>query len=429
MSMNFINYASPDGSKPLHTDLVEIGGNARHVQYLKLLDGTADGTQAIGGDATNGLDVDVTRIVPGTAATHLGKAEDAVHTSGDTGVMLLGVRNNNASTTFAATNGDYTPIAVSGAGEVFIVAATNLGVEVNNSVDVSGSTVDLSSLSGVHAEDSGHLSGDMGFLLLGVRNNSAATVFSNANGDYTPIAVDGGGQVFVTFSATPTVDTELAAASALSDAFTNPTTAPVGACAMVWNGLAWLRLLGGASGVSVGAVIPGTGATALGKAEDAGHTSGDTGVFALGVRNDALGTNFATTNGDYSPISVGPNGEVMAASLTTNEHVYNGSTRLQVKKAFIDSAAGGNISVVALVASKKIRVISAICIVDAVTAIKFTDGSGGSALTPAFKLAANGGFELHWPEGYLCETSAGVALFVNITGTPTVNLVVNYIEV
>jgi hypothetical protein len=33
-----------------------------HVQYVKLMDGTLDGTGKVAGDATNGLDVDVTRV-------------------------------------------------------------------------------------------------------------------------------------------------------------------------------------------------------------------------------------------------------------------------------------------------------------------------------------------------------------------------------
>lgn len=46
------------------TDEVQVSGtNALgHVQFVKLVDGTLNGTDAIGGDATNGLDVDVTRL-------------------------------------------------------------------------------------------------------------------------------------------------------------------------------------------------------------------------------------------------------------------------------------------------------------------------------------------------------------------------------
>jgi len=110
------------------------------------------------GDITNGLDVDVTRLpslvagsatigavniaaaqtlatvttvgtvttltgttslTPGVAATNLGKAEDAAHTSGDTGVAVWGVRNDNAATTLTSANGDYSPFATDGTGTTF----------------------------------------------------------------------------------------------------------------------------------------------------------------------------------------------------------------------------------------------------------------------------------------------------------------------
>jgi hypothetical protein len=44
------------------TDEVTIGGTLQHDQRMKLVDGTYCGTALIGGDATNGLDVDVTRL-------------------------------------------------------------------------------------------------------------------------------------------------------------------------------------------------------------------------------------------------------------------------------------------------------------------------------------------------------------------------------
>jgi hypothetical protein len=47
-----------------------------HYQRVKLVDGTLDGTGAIGGDATNGLDVDVTRV-QGTVTTGGVAAHDA----------------------------------------------------------------------------------------------------------------------------------------------------------------------------------------------------------------------------------------------------------------------------------------------------------------------------------------------------------------
>lgn len=44
------------------TDEVTIGGTLQHVQRMKLVNGADGGTELIGGDATNGLDVDVTRV-------------------------------------------------------------------------------------------------------------------------------------------------------------------------------------------------------------------------------------------------------------------------------------------------------------------------------------------------------------------------------
>lgn len=59
--------------------------------------------------------------------------------------------------------------------------------------------------------------------------------------------------------------------------------------------------------VDVLSVVPGTGATNLGKAEDAAHTTGDVGVMALAVRSDAGGA-IAGTDGDYTPLQVDANG-------------------------------------------------------------------------------------------------------------------------
>lgn len=92
-----------------------------HVQLVKLVDGTEDSAARIPGDATNGLDVDVTRIIPGAGATNLGKAEDAPHASGDVGTMALGVRNSGGAVLTSA-DGDYSPIGVTNKGWVGIAA-------------------------------------------------------------------------------------------------------------------------------------------------------------------------------------------------------------------------------------------------------------------------------------------------------------------
>lgn len=83
------------------------------------------GTNAVGKLAANsGVDigdVDVTSIIAGTGATNLGKAEDAAHSSGDTGVAVWGVRNDGANTSFSGTNADYTPIGTDAQGRIYVV--------------------------------------------------------------------------------------------------------------------------------------------------------------------------------------------------------------------------------------------------------------------------------------------------------------------
>src|SRR3990167_8842281 len=83
------------------------------------------GTNAIGKLAANsGVDigdVDVTSVVPGTAATNLGKAEDAAHTSGDVGVMALTVRQNTAAA-LSGTDADYQPLITDTSGRLHTIS-------------------------------------------------------------------------------------------------------------------------------------------------------------------------------------------------------------------------------------------------------------------------------------------------------------------
>lgn len=94
------------------------------------------GTNAIGKLAANsGVDigdVDVASVVPGTGATNLGKAEDAAHTTGDVGVMMMGVRNGDLD---ALTNAekDYSPIGVSSVGAVFTTMLHTDGTSITDS--------------------------------------------------------------------------------------------------------------------------------------------------------------------------------------------------------------------------------------------------------------------------------------------------------
>lgn len=84
------------------------------------------GSAAIGKLAANsGVDigdVDVTSVTPGTAAANLGKAEDAAHSSGDVGVMALGVRQDSIAALGA--DGDYIPPTMDANGQMRVLAGS-----------------------------------------------------------------------------------------------------------------------------------------------------------------------------------------------------------------------------------------------------------------------------------------------------------------
>lgn len=81
------------------------------------------GTAAIGKLAANsGVDigdVDILSVTPGTAAAHLGKAEDAAHSSGDVGVMALALRDDTLAAA-SGTEGDYEPLHTNNNGALFV---------------------------------------------------------------------------------------------------------------------------------------------------------------------------------------------------------------------------------------------------------------------------------------------------------------------
>lgn len=110
----------------IYTD--DVAG-AGHVQFVKLMDGTLDSSAKIGGDATNGLDVDVTRVsgnvtVVQSTASSL-KAEVVGNVAHDTAVsgppVLVGA---DATTSLVAetavANGDTTYIRATTDGRLLV---------------------------------------------------------------------------------------------------------------------------------------------------------------------------------------------------------------------------------------------------------------------------------------------------------------------
>lgn len=95
-------------------------------------------------------DVDVTSVIPGVGATNLGKAEDAVHASGDTGVFVL-TRRIDAAASSAGASGDYATFNTNATGDLYVtldgesVTTTNTA----NQVDDSAFTIATDEVTGI----------------------------------------------------------------------------------------------------------------------------------------------------------------------------------------------------------------------------------------------------------------------------------------
>ena len=88
--------------------------NIGDVDVLTLPDvNLAAGTNNIG-------DVDVLSVIPGVGAADLGKTEDIAHTTGDTGVFVLSVRDDSPPTSTAGATGDYAALLTDATGRLYI---------------------------------------------------------------------------------------------------------------------------------------------------------------------------------------------------------------------------------------------------------------------------------------------------------------------
>lgn len=123
-------------------------------------------TSTDGGELVVHHNVDT--VIAGTGATSLGKAEDAAHASGDTGVAVLAVRRD-AAAAGSGTDGDYSTVNVDAAGKLWVT--------------------------GTALEDDAHATGDKGHVLLARRKDTPA-VSSGTDGDYSTVDVNADGALW-----------------------------------------------------------------------------------------------------------------------------------------------------------------------------------------------------------------------------------------
>lgn len=232
-------------------------------------------------------------------------AEDSPHVSGDTGIMSLAVRNDGGAA-LAGTDGDYIPLTTDATGALRTTATI---VE-----------------QAVYAEDSAHTTGDNLKAVAAVRND-AGVALAGTDLDYIPLSTDNLGNLRTNISAALPAGTNNIGDV---DVLTEPATAADGAAAPAvgkmmgaYDGANLQYVSCDASGelqIDILSVIPGVGATNLGKAEDAVHASGDVGVMSLAVRQDATAP--LAADGDYTPLQTNASGELKVAATFTEQAVF-----------------------------------------------------------------------------------------------------------
>lgn len=358
------------------------------------------------------------RTADGTAVD-IAKAEDAAHTSGDPGLPMLGVRQDTAAS-LAGTDGDYTmPIfdangrqhvldqnsaaiktavelidnAISGSEmQVDVVAALPAGTNAigklaaNSGVDIGD--VDVTSvIPGTGATNLGKAidtatgATDTGVLALATRDDALGAL-TPIEGDNVQLRTDANGALW-------THDDALDAALSGSELQVDVVAAlPAGTNA--------IGKLAANSGVDIGdvdvtSVTPGTTASALGKAEDGAHASGDTGVMALGVRDDSPDTAFSGTDGDYTPIATTSTGAVRTAPISEDfAALANGP---QVKKYYTNAGAVTDGIIWSPAAGKRWYVTDIFINVSAAATVTLEDDlAGGDSAVWKAELAANSGW-------------------------------------
>ena len=209
------------------------------------------------GNLINSASISGSRWIQSVAPSD--KAEDSAHVSGDYGSFVLGVRND-AGSAFGA-DGDYVPLSIDSSGALRVNATVNFA--------------------GDYAEDSAHVSGDVGLFQLAVRRDVRSSGV-DANGDYASFNVNANGELYTyDQDANASLDAIEADVDEMNTSLNN-----IEADADEMN-----TSLNNIEGYI----------NDLRKAEDSAHVSGDFGIQSLAVRKDASGSN-VSADGDYASL-------------------------------------------------------------------------------------------------------------------------------
>lgn len=294
------------------TVLTDDTGAGGHAQVVKLAISTDGSATLIPAEATNGLDVDVTRVQGDVAvtlaagATSIAKAEDGASANADVGVPAMAVRKATPANT-SDLDGDYEMIQMS-AGRLWVSATVDAALPTGSNAigklaansGVTIGAVEIAAGQALAATQSGNWTsrvvGNGGAIVDGVIGAAAApanmiavggvynsTELSPATGQSTAIQLDAKGRV----------------RNVIMDAAGNSRGVNVTAGnAMVVDGSGVTQPVSGTVTASIAA-----GATTIAKAEDVASADADVGVPAMAVRK-ATPANTSGTDGDYEMLQI-----------------------------------------------------------------------------------------------------------------------------
>ncbi|MCA9313848.1 hypothetical protein KDA08_06070, partial [Candidatus Saccharibacteria bacterium] len=109
---------------------------------------TVSGTVAATQSGTWNIASITTGVVAGTNANNLGKAEDARHSDGDTGVFMLGVRQDTLASSVNADS-DYAGIKLNSLGAIYVEPRQKTHDNLNLNANLQINNTDVSSSNGL----------------------------------------------------------------------------------------------------------------------------------------------------------------------------------------------------------------------------------------------------------------------------------------
>ncbi len=156
------------------------------------------------------------------------------------------------------------------------------------------------------------------------------------------------------------------------------------------------------------------------------------------VITEGTGTNIdtrtTTTDGDHRQVVVlgDPSTDAGIAAVSATEGIsvaIKSDSSLTPKFAKIDASTSGDNTIVAAVASKKIRVVSGILVSSGTVNIRFESGASGTALTGQMNLVANTGFIIPFVPIGNFETASATLLNLELSAGVSVDGWITYVEV